>query len=271
MTRGVTDSVRTINNVSDFLGDDLKAEIKPGSKVRIAASTFSIFAFEALRTELEKVSELEFIFTSPSFVTEKVTDKLRKERREFFIPAGHAESSLYGSEFEIKLRNKLTQRAIAKECAYWVSRKVTFRSNATGNPMQPLAAVDDNAAYFPIQGFTTTDLGYESGPPISNVVTKFEGLAETKQFLDIFDQIWNNPDQLRDVTQAVRDHIASVYAEKSPARIYFLILYNLFAEFLDDINEDVLPNDRTGYQETMVWQSQTSAFDAYLHSPMKAR
>lgn len=255
ITRKVIDGVRIINNVSDLLGDDLKAEIKPDSKVRIAASTFSIFAFEALRKELEKVSELEFIFTSPSFVAENVTDKLRKERREFFIPAGHAESSLYGSEFEIKLRNKLTQRAIAKECADWVRRKVTFRSNATGNPMQPLAAVDDNVVYFPIQGFTTTDLGYESGPAISNVVTKFEGRGETKQFLDIFDQIWNNPDQLHDVTQAVCDHIASVYAENSPARIYFLILYNLFAEFLDDINEDVLPNDRTGYQETKVWQS----------------
>ena len=74
-----------INNVSDLLGDDLKAQINLGSKVRIAASTFSIFAFEALRNELEKVSELEFIFTSPSFATAKVTDKLRKERREFFI------------------------------------------------------------------------------------------------------------------------------------------------------------------------------------------
>jgi len=247
--------VRIIDNVNDLLGDDLKAEITPGSKVRIAASTFSIFAFEALRKELEQVSELEFVFTSPSFMTEKVTDKLRKERREFFIPGGHAESSLYGSEFEIRLRNKLTQRAIAKECADWVRRKVTFRSNATSSPMQPLAAVDDAAVYFPIQGFTTTDLGYERGPAVSNVVTKFEGAPETGQFLGIFDQIWNNPDQLDDVTQAVHDHIASVYAENSPARIYFLILYNLFAEFLDDISEDVLPNDRTGYQNTKVWNS----------------
>ncbi|TFC90084.1 ATP-dependent helicase [Cryobacterium sp. TmT2-59] len=247
--------MRIINNVTDLLGDDLKAEITSGSKVRIAASTFSIFAFEALREELEHVSELEFIFTSPSFVTEKVTDKLRKERREYFIPPGNAESSLYGSEFEIKLRNKLTQRAIAKECAEWVRRKVTFRSNATGNPMQPLAAVDDGAAYFPIQGFTTTDLGYESGPAVSNVVTKFEGPGETQQFLDLFDQIWHNSSQLHDVTQAVYDHISTVYAENSPARVYFLILYNVFAEFLDDINEDVLPNDRTGYRDTKVWQS----------------
>lgn len=93
--------MRIIDNVNDLLGNDLKAEITPGSKVRIAASTFSIFAFEALRKELEQVSELEFIFTSPSFVTEKVTDRLRKERREFFIPGGRAESSLYGSELSL--------------------------------------------------------------------------------------------------------------------------------------------------------------------------
>ncbi|MFD4792935.1 helicase-related protein [Streptomyces anulatus] len=244
-----------INNVTSLLGDDLRSEIRRGSKVRIAASTFSIFAFEALSKELEHVSELEFIFTSPSFVTEQVTDKLRKERREFFIPAGQAESSLYGSEFEIRLRNKLTQRAVAKECADWVRRKVTFRSNATGNPMQSLAAVDDGTAYFPIQGFTTADLGYERGPAVSNMVTKFEGSQEARNFLDLFDQIWHNPDQLDDVTDAVHDHIASAYAENSPARIYFLILYNLFADFLEEINEDVLPNDRTGYLDTKVWNS----------------
>ncbi|WP_416957944.1 helicase-related protein [Nocardioides sp. T5] len=248
--------MKIIDNLNSLLGDDLKSEITPGSKVRIAASTFSIFAFESLRKELEQVGELEFIFTSPSFVTDKVTDKLRKERREFFIPAaGSGESSLYGSAFEIRLRNKLTQRAIAKECAEWVRRKVRFRSNSTGNPMQQFAVVDDKAAYMPLQGFTTADLGYERGNAVSNMVHRIDDSPMTSQYIALFDQIWNNPAQLDDVTDAVVDHIASVYAENSPARIYFLILYNLFAEFLDDISEDVLPNDRTGYQETQVWQS----------------
>lgn len=248
--------MKIIDNLNSLLGDDLKSEITPGSKVRIAASTFSIFAFESLRKELEQVGELDFIFTSPSFVTDKVTDKLRKERRVFFIPtAGSGESSLYGSEFEIRLRNKLTQRAIAKECAEWVRRKVRFRSNSTGNPMQQFAVVDDKAAYMPLQGFTTADLGYERGNAVSNMVHRIDDTPMTSQYIALFDQIWNNPAQLDDVTDAVVEHIASVYAENSPARIYFLILYNLFAEFLDDINEDVLPNDRTGYQETQVWQS----------------
>jgi len=89
--------MKIIDNLNELLGDDLKAEISAGSKVRIAASTFSIFAFEALRKELEKVSELEFIFTSPTFITSNATDKIRKERRQFFIPpAKGGESSLYG-------------------------------------------------------------------------------------------------------------------------------------------------------------------------------
>jgi len=248
--------MRIIDNLNELLGDDLKAEISAGSKVRVAASTFSIFAFEALHKELEKVSELEFIFTSPSFITSNATDKVRKEQREFFIPqASGGESSLYGSEFEIRLRNKLTQRAIAKECADWVRRKVTFRSNSTGNPMQQFAVVDDKAAYMPLQGFTTADLGYERGNAVSNMVHRIDDSPMTAQYVQLFDQIWHNPDQLDEVTETVREHIASVYAENSPARIYFLILYNLFSEFLNDINEDVLPNDRTGYQETQVWQS----------------
>jgi hypothetical protein len=247
--------VRIIDNVSDSLGDDLRREVTPGSKVRIAASTFSIFAFEALRKELEQVSELEFVFTSPSFVTEKVTDKLRKEQREFFIPGGRAETTIGGSEFEVRLRNRLTQRAIARECADWVRRKVRFRSNSTGKPMQQFVVLDDRAAYTPVQGFTTADLGYESGAAVSNMVQRVDETPMARQYMQLFDQIWNNPDQVDDVTDAVAEHIASVYAENSPERIYFLILYNLFSEFLDDISEDVLPNDRTGYQGTAIWQS----------------
>jgi hypothetical protein len=248
--------VRIIDNVNELLGDDMKAEIGPGSKLRIAASTFSIFAFEALKREFSQIKELEFIFTASSFNAARATDKPNAERRHFDIRRDQkSESTLYGSEFEIRLRNKLTQRAIARECAEWVRQKVTFRSNRTGALMQPLAAIDEAAAYFPIQGFTTADLGYELGPATSNYVTKFEGAAETRQFIQLFDQIWENSEQLEDVTQTVHDHLASVYAENSPQRVYFLILYNLFSDFLDDINEDVLPNDLTGYQETVIWNA----------------
>lgn len=38
-----------INNVQNLLGDDLKNTIEKGSKISIAASCFSIYAYEALK------------------------------------------------------------------------------------------------------------------------------------------------------------------------------------------------------------------------------
>lgn len=107
-----------------------------GSRVRIAASCFSSFAFEAHKAELSKVDSLQFVFTSPTFIPNEVTDRFRKERREFFIPKAKREVGPYGTEFEIQLRNKLMQRALARECAEWIRKKATFRSNTTKAPMQ---------------------------------------------------------------------------------------------------------------------------------------
>ena len=246
-----------IDNISRLLGDDLKTTLKPKARLKIAASCFSMYAFEALKTELEKIDELCFIFTSPTFTASEVTDKIRKERKEFHIPKLDRERSLYGSEFEIQLRNKLTQRAIAKECADWMRRKTQFKSNRTKAPMQPFACVQANGAdtaYMPLHGFTAVDLGYQQGNAVSNFVNKMDEPAFAATYLNLFDQIWNDPEKLEDVTAQICEHIESVYQENSPESIYFLMLYNIFNEFLDEIDEDVLPNERTGYQDTLVWK-----------------
>ncbi|WP_176371136.1 SNF2-related protein, partial [Crenothrix polyspora] len=246
-----------IDNINQLLGDNLKQTLKSGSKLKIAASCFSIYAFEALKKELENIASLEFIFTSPTFVPNEVTDKIKKEQREFHIPKAGRERSLYGSEFEIQLKNKLTQRAIAKECADWIRRKASFRSNNSKAPMQQFACVqntNDAAIYMPLHGFTAVDLGYQPGDAVSNIVNKFDEPSNTTVFLNLFEQIWNDPERLDDVTTRLCEHIASVYQENSPERIYFLMLYNIFNEFLEELNEDVLPNDRTGYQESLIWK-----------------
>jgi hypothetical protein len=250
-----------IDNITRLLGDDLKATLKPKARLKIAASCFSMYAFEALKAELEKIDELRFIFTSPTFTASEVTDKIRKERKEFHIPKLDRERSLYGSEFEIQLRNKLTQRAIAKECADWMRRKARFKSNRTKAPMQPFAVVQapmqtngTDTAYMPLHGFTAVDLGYQQGNAVSNLVNKMDEPAFAATYLSLFDQIWNDPEKLEDVTAQICEHIASVYQENSPESIYFLMLYNIFNEFLDEIDEDVLPNDRTGYQDTLIWK-----------------
>ena len=245
-----------IDNINRLLGDDLKATVTPGARLKIAASCFSIYAFEALKKELTGVESLQFIFTAPTFVPNEVTDRLRKERREFFIPKSQRESGLYGTEFEIQLRNKLTQRAVARKCAQWIRQKARFRSNKTKAPMQPFVHVanrDQATAYMPVNGFTAVDLGYQQGNAVSNFVNRMDEPAHAQMYLQLFDQIWNDPDKVEDVTAAICDHIESVYQENSPERIYFIMLYNIFRDFLEDVDEDVLPNELTGYRDTLVW------------------
>lgn len=249
--------MKIIDNINNLLGDDLKISIKSNARVKIAASCFSIYAYEALQLELSKIDSLEFIFTAPTFVPNEVADKLRKQKRAFFIPKASRESTLYGSEFEIQLRNKLTQRAIARECAQWVRNKVVFRSNKTKSQMQQFICVKnsgEDVVYTPLHGFTAVDLGYQQGDAVSNFVNRFDESVHTNTYLQLFDQIWNDSTKLQDVTEAICNHIESVYQENSPERVYFLILYNVFNEFLEEVDEDVLPNDKTGYQESLVWK-----------------
>lgn len=245
-----------IDNVNNLYGDSLKKELKKGSKLKIAASTFSIYAYEALKKELEKIDSLEFIFTEQTFIPSKVTDKKRLEQREFQIPKLERERGIYGSEFEIQLKNKLNQRAIAKECAEWIKRKVTFKSNATKAPMQQMTGVinrDGETVYTPHFGFTAVDLGYQKGDAVSNFINKFQVPDFTKVYLKTFESVWNEPERLNDVTETITNYIESVYKENSPESVYYFMLYNIFNEFLEDINEDVLPNDRTGFKDSVIW------------------
>ncbi|MCI6855225.1 MAG: SNF2-related protein [Firmicutes bacterium] len=244
--------MKLIDNISQTLKDDLKVEMKKGSKVSIAAACFSIYAYRELKKQLEGIDEMRFIFTSPTFITEKA----EKQKREFYIPRLNREASLYGTEFEIKLRNEMTQRAIARECADWVRRKVKFKSNTTSENMNGFMTVsskDGAVAYTPINGFTTVDIGCERGNNIFYMVNALDEAPFTAQYMQIFEELWNDQSKLQDVTDIIIENIETAYNENSPELIYFLTLYNVFSEFLDDISEDVLPNEATGFKQSKIW------------------
>ena len=236
-----------INNTTKTLRDDLAVEIKEGSRLSVAAACFSIYAFQELKKELQGIEELRFIFTSPTFTTEKA----KKEKREFYIPRLSRERSLYGTEFEVKLRNELTQKAIAKECAEWIRKKVTFKSNVTNENMMGFINLDEKN-YMPITGFTTVDFGCERGNNAYNMVQKTEAPFSTA-YIDLFDNLWKDNSKLQEVTDEVIDNITAAYNENSPDFIYFVTLYNIFNEFLEDVSEDHLPNEATGFKESKIW------------------
>jgi len=236
-----------IDNINRTLRDDLTATIRPGSRVSIAAASFSIYAFQELHEQLNDIAELRFIFTSPSFITEKAD----KQRREFYIPRLNRERNLFGSEFEIRLRNELSLKAVARECADWIRRKACFKSNRTNQNMMGFVNVDD-VNYMPVTGFTTVDLGCERGNDAYQFVQRTD--APMSQFyLNLFDQVWHDNEKLQVVTDEVLDNITNAYKENSPEFIYFVTLYNIFREFLEDVSEDVLPNEATGFKQSVIW------------------
>jgi SNF2 family DNA or RNA helicase len=147
-----------------------------------------------------------------------VAEKAPKEKREFYIPRLNRERSLYGTEFEVKLRNELSQKAIARECADWIKKKATFMSNISSENMGGflnIITAKDQITYLPLNGFTTTDIGCERGNNSYNMMTRFEA-PNSGEFVRLFDTLWRD-------------------------------------KFLEDLSGDILPNEATGFQESKIW------------------
>lgn len=147
---------KQFDNISTRVIDDLKTTLQRGSKVSMTAASFSIYAFEALYDELKNIDELRFTFTSPTF---------------------NREHSLYGSDFEIRLRNNLTQRAIARECADRIREKVRFKTNLSQLGMPGILNVKNHRGgveytYTPFNEFTSTELGCERGNNIFQLIRR---------------------------------------------------------------------------------------------------
>lgn len=253
--------ITIFDNVNTRIVDDLRTKLASHHKVSIAAASFSIYAFEALKDELESVDELRFIFTSPTFIKEKQ----KKEKREFYIPKLNRERNLYGSEFEIKLRNQLSQKAIAKECAEWIRHKVHFKSNSSDERMPGMlnlevrkeSADKSNEAiaysYYPFNDFTTADLGLTKGDAMFSITNRI-ATPMAESYLKTFDELWKDNSKFSDVTDRVLEYMETVYNENAPEYIYFITLYHIFNEFLEDISEDVLPNENVGFKKSVIWQ-----------------
>lgn len=243
---------KQFNNITERVIDDLRQALSDDCQVSIAAASFSIYAYEALKEELEKVDCVNFIFTSPTFNA----DKTEKQKREFYIPKLNRERNLFGSDFEIRLRNQLTQRAIARECADWIRRKARFKTNITHGSMNSFLNIRDGEetyTYMPFNEFTTTELGLDRGNNICPMVVGMPGHSSTDMFLKNFAELWKDKEKFQDVTENVIESIETVYKENAPAFIYFITLYNIFSEFLEDISEDVLPNEATGFKNSVIW------------------
>ncbi len=238
------------DNRTRILKDELVNNVQVGDRVCVAAAVFSMYAYQELKEQLEGLDEFRFIYTSQAFTQQRPA----REKREFYIPRLSREQGLCGTDFEIRLRNELTQKAVASECADWIRRKAAFKSCEGEGALSSKLVVSkagDDVAYVPFDEFTTRKLGCDPSAARADTTIRCD-TVQSRALLSDFDAAWDSP-ELHDVTDAVIDGITAMYQENAPELIYYMALYRIFSEFLDDVSEDVLPNEGTGFRESAIW------------------
>jgi hypothetical protein len=230
--------------------DELRGNLKKGSRLSVISAYFTIYAYAELKRELSRVEGMRFLFTEPTFI--KSDNELT---REFYIDH-NPEKRIYGNEFEIKLRNEMRQAAIAKECAKWLSEKVEVKSLKRPNPAQPrLLHIDNAKDAVSINGtfdFTTDGLGVTHSNRIDSNMCIY-GKDFTMHFLRMFDELWSDGTAVEDVKAKLLEQMQTIYRENTPEFIYFVTLFNIFHDYLDELTEDRIMRSGTGFKDTMIW------------------
>ncbi len=246
-----------LNNVGrERLGDALAGSIDDGAKLSIISAYFTVFAYGELKDELSKVDRVRFLFSEPTFVKAM---EAAKDPREFALAQAARERGVGGTGLELTLRNNLNQRALARECAEWVRAKGDFRSvkhagvvQSGGTYVVENASGEDHGFMGAAANFTQEGLGYEHKPGTVMGVSHFEGATEAAGLKAMFEGVWSNPALTAEVTAEVAAQVETLYRENPPEFIYYLTLYHLFRDFLEDSgDDDVRPGLR--FEESAVW------------------
>ena len=236
-----------IDNKNNKMIDEIRDYTKNDSKISMISSSFTLFAFEELKKELSKIDEFRFIFTEPTFVTKK------QEMKQFYIDKNN---NVFGTEFEIKLRNEMTQSSIAKECAKWIEDKAEFKSFKEKNPAYPrLMCIENEDDVIAMNGsvdFTADSLGIVPSTRME-AINALYGKEYTRGMLQTFENMWNNEEELQDVTELVIENLNVIHKENPPEFIYFITLYNIFYDYLNELTDDRIVKEKTGIKETLIW------------------
>jgi len=227
------------NKKSGKVGDIVKKSIEYGSKLSVISSYFTIYAFKELQSELLKIEELRLLFSSPVYHDELESAK-----------------NLSGEKAEIMFKNSFSQTKIARECAAWVKEKVQVKEmKQSGMLPFNLYHIKNETEDIALQGssnFSSVGLGYTHTPSM-HMNTLLKDSASTDELLSTFDEIWDNKELVKDVKEALLRDLETLYKDQTPEFIYFLTLYNIFKDFIGELDEEKIIRTKTGFKDTLVW------------------
>lgn len=225
------------------VGDALASGIQADAQLSILSSHFSIYGYSALKRHLGAIRALRLLISSNDKSIESKTEQK-------FRAAG-----LSGGPADRRFRNSLNMTEIARECTQWLQQKAEIR--AVSLPVfQNLFHVENpDGSAMAVHGsspFTSAGLGAVPSDGYE-MNTCFTTPVETESLLKWFDAIWSNPEATGDVKSFVLEQLQTIFASKSPELVYFLTLFNIFRDYLGELEEDNIIKTRTGIKDTLVW------------------
>jgi SNF2 family DNA or RNA helicase len=225
--------------------DFLAQRVTTNSAVLIVSAYFTIYAYDALATELDHIQHLRFLFGEPSFIT--ALDPNKTDKKSFNI-----------EDQGLDLANRLRQRDVARRCAEWIQEKVEIRSMRHANLLHgKLYHINDGHREHALLGssnFTQRGLGLSATPNIElNLIV--DGDRDRADLKTWFDELWGNQQLVVDVKDAVLHYLAQLYVNHAAEFIYFKTLYHVFERFLISQERDAALFEQTALVDSAIWQA----------------
>jgi superfamily II DNA or RNA helicase len=217
----------------------------PDSRLSIVSAYFTAFAYDSLRTTLDGVRHMRFLFGEPRFL--KDADNAR------LVPPAFS-----FDESGLRLTEQVRQRAAALRCSKWIKDRVEIRSvKRSGLLHGKLIHIDDGRRPHAVLGssnFTRNGLGLGDSPNLElNLIVDSD--RDREDLLAWFNELWSDTRLTEDVRDEVLRALQASYAHAAPEFVYFKTLLHLFGDFLtDQAAEDALIQ-QTAFEQTAIWRA----------------
>ena len=235
-----------LDNQVATVGDYLRRNLAGADAFDLASAYFTIYGYELLAEELDRVGNVRFLFGDPTSV-------------EDLDPGADEPKSFEVTERGLEPNHTLQQKALAKQCAQWVSKdSVAVRSISRANflhgKMYLTASPGSASGVVGSSNFTKRGLGGSDRPNLEiNLATDdADTLAELR---DWFDRLWGNDRLTKDVKREVLDSLERIGGDYAPEAVYYKTLYELFRK---DIDARLAGDDAataTGFRDSRIWNA----------------
>jgi SNF2 family DNA or RNA helicase len=228
------------NKKNGFVGDTLKSLISDEASISAITNELTLPGIESILDKLANSRQLDLLLSSVE------TDAEGKR----------VLGSLAGNSCERRQVNELRQAALAKALTALLSKANVKAVKHPGLINQNLFHVKnvDNTQHA-IQGssgISLSGLGFVPSTKFE-MNTLYPDQESAGTLKEWFNSIWEDASATEDFKASLLAQLEILSQDNSPEFIYFLTLYHLFNDLLEELDEDNIIKSKTGFKDTVVW------------------